>query len=128
MYLSVNFFLQKYAFNLINKLCNNLKPTYAHIINFFYKNISLYTNIIKESLLIDYLQKMYLSILLKQWFTSIALYVENSSLIYSINKVWKLFDVDVYDKTYGNIYINFFLQTFILYCIINICVLIWVLS
>ena len=66
LYISVKFFFKKYVFSTLNKLLNNLKFNYTLIINLFYKNIELYFNVLKESLLVDYLQKTYLSKLLTQ--------------------------------------------------------------
>ena len=66
LFLIVKFFLQKYAFNFLNKFTNKLVIAYTYIINLFYKNISIYINVLKESLLTDYLQKTYLTKFLTQ--------------------------------------------------------------
>ena len=122
----MKFFFQKHIFNFLNKLINDTSLKYHYVTDLFYRFLSVYIAVLKESLLFDYIQKMYLIKLLMVWLTAIAVYFENSGLNRIITKIWNLFGVDVTNKIYGNIWLNFFLQTFIIYFFVNVCVLIYI--
>ena len=122
----MKFFFQKYVFNILTKFTNNINIIYNYVIQLFYKFLKIYTTTLKESFLIDYIQKMYLSKTLVQWLTTLALHFENSGLNRVMIKIWNLFGVDVTNKVYGNIWLNFFLQIFIIYFFINVCVLLYI--
>ena len=95
-----------------------LENAYTFIILLIYNNIKIYVLIFKESFIVDYLQKVYIVKLILNWCTIIGIYFENFGINYIINKVNKFFNIDLY--YIGDIWFNFFIQTYFIFFIFNV--------
>ena len=87
-----------------------------------YNNIKIYIWTLKESLIIDYLQKTYIAKLILNWFTVIGIYFENFGISYIINKINKFFYIDL--NYTDNVWFNFFIQTYFIFFIFNVYLII----
>ena len=112
------FLLQKYALTFLKNTLINLENIYIFIVLLIYNNIKIYILMFKESFVVDYLQKLYVVKFILTWCTSIGIYFENFGINYIISKINKLFNIDLH--YISNVWFNFFIQTYFIFFIFNI--------
>lgn len=99
-----------------------IENAYIFIVLLIYNNVKIYILIFKESFIVDYLQKTYVVKLILSWFTIIGIYFENFGISYIINKLNKFFNIDL--NYIGDIWFNFFIQTYFIFFIFNVYLII----
>ena len=72
---------------------------------------------LKESLIVDYLQKTYVIKLILNWCIITGIYFENFGINYIVNKINKFFNIDLH--YIGDVWFNFFVQTYFIFFIFN---------
>ena len=118
------YFIQQYFTNLINNILRNLTYVYYKWVSIFYDTLELIIFILKESLLIDFLQKLFCIKLLTTYLIKISIYFENCGLMYYINKILKLIYIDV--SYTDNIWFNFFVKSYMIMFFINTCFVLYI--
>lgn len=112
------FIVQKYILEYLNKILYITSDiVYALIIFIFYQHIYLYILTLKESLLVDYLQKTYLVKLILNWYTAIGIYFDNLGLGYIVDKINKTFNIDL--DALQDLWFNYFVHTYFIFFLLN---------
>ena len=57
----------------------------------------------------------------------IAIYCENSSLNRYLNKILSAFNMDLNNVRHDNVFMNFFVQTFYIYMLVNTSIVLYII-